>query len=86
MCVYLSARARTLMCVRTRVTQLGNFVYLALFRACQNYYLVSRKFSGGAAAPGHVQTSGKRPDARQRRRIFAVACERNQKPLTFCEN
>ena len=59
-----------------RVTRRDNFVYLALFRACQNYYLVSREVFG--AVPGHVQTSGKRPEARQRRRIFAVVCEKER--------
>lgn len=50
---------------------------------CQNYYLVSHKFS--ATVAGHVQTSGKRPEGRQRRRIFVRCRERNQKSSTFYE-
>lgn len=50
---------------------------------CQNYYLVSHKFS--ATVAGRVQTSGRRPEGRQRRRIFVRCRERNQKPSTFYE-
>lgn len=68
-------------CTETRITlSISRF---ASSLTCQNYYLVSHKFS--ATVAGRVQTSGRRPEGRQRRRIFVRCRERNQKPSTFYE-